>query len=268
MKDRNLFGGILATIASLMGIIGHIFLFLRWYRIGEDPAKPWTKTAIGPPIHAGAAAGDVDRDGDIDVVRGGVWFESRDRGASWTEHRFVGIPWSDVSGAFRDSTKSWVADMNRDGRPDIVLTEAEIQGARAAWFEGPADPREASWKPHILAQSDSERRGPYHSLAVADFDLDGDPDIFAGEMEHLAVPPHRWYLWENAAGDGSAFIERAILDAGLGTHEAVAGDVEGDGDIDILGKLWRPDPKNANGGRNHVDFLENLLRSPKAGPER
>ena len=34
MKKENLFGGILAIIAALMGIIGHIVLFLNWYRIG------------------------------------------------------------------------------------------------------------------------------------------------------------------------------------------------------------------------------------------
>jgi hypothetical protein len=34
MKKENLFGGILAIIAALMGIIGHFVLFLKWYQIG------------------------------------------------------------------------------------------------------------------------------------------------------------------------------------------------------------------------------------------
>ncbi len=34
MKNRKLLGGILACIAALMGIIGHIVLFLNWYQIG------------------------------------------------------------------------------------------------------------------------------------------------------------------------------------------------------------------------------------------
>jgi hypothetical protein len=34
MKNKNILGGILAVIASLMGIIGHIILFLNWYLIG------------------------------------------------------------------------------------------------------------------------------------------------------------------------------------------------------------------------------------------
>ncbi len=42
MKDKNLLGGILASIASLMGIIGHIVLFLNWYQIGmhAESAEP------------------------------------------------------------------------------------------------------------------------------------------------------------------------------------------------------------------------------------
>ncbi len=34
MKNKNLFGGILASVSALMGIIGHMVLFLKWYQIG------------------------------------------------------------------------------------------------------------------------------------------------------------------------------------------------------------------------------------------
>ena len=36
--------------------------------------------------------------------------------------------------------------------------------------------------------------------------------------------------------------------------------VDGDGDLDVCSKLWRPRSDNANEGRNHADFLENQLR--------
>jgi hypothetical protein len=41
MKN-NIRGGILATIAALMGVIGHIVLFMKWYRIGmgAESAEP------------------------------------------------------------------------------------------------------------------------------------------------------------------------------------------------------------------------------------
>lgn len=42
MKNKNLLGGILATIGALMGIIGNIILFMQWYRIGmgAESAEP------------------------------------------------------------------------------------------------------------------------------------------------------------------------------------------------------------------------------------
>ncbi|OGO25890.1 MAG: hypothetical protein A2136_09780 [Chloroflexi bacterium RBG_16_54_11] len=42
MKKENLYGGLLAIVAALMGIIGHIVLFMNWYRIGmgAESAEP------------------------------------------------------------------------------------------------------------------------------------------------------------------------------------------------------------------------------------
>ena len=36
-------------------------------------------------------------------------------------------------------------------------------------------------------------------------------------------------------------------------------DVDGDGDLDICSKLWRARKDNTNEGRDHDDFMENLL---------
>ncbi|NLE75672.1 MAG: hypothetical protein GX605_02820 [Chloroflexi bacterium] len=42
MKNRHQLGGILALIGALMGIIGHMVLFLQWYRLGmaAESAEP------------------------------------------------------------------------------------------------------------------------------------------------------------------------------------------------------------------------------------
>jgi hypothetical protein len=235
---------------------------LRWYRIPADPKSAWERHSIGPAVHAGVAAGDLDGDGDLDVVRSDRWFENLDRkGREWREH--ANIPFGRGDGPFPLATRCVVADIDRDGDQDLVMTENEIRGGRIAWLEN-LDGKGGSWRLHELPAGDDAIRGAYHSLAVADFDGDGDLDIFTCEMEHIAGDRQpRWFIWENLDGKGASFAERVILDAGLGGHEAVAGDADGDGDIDLCGKLWRPRRDNRNGGRNHADFLENLLREPK-----
>ena len=104
-------------------------------------------------------------------------------------------------------------------------------------------------------------RGALHSLKLADFDDDGDDDILTVEMERFpGARSPRWFIWENVDGRGQ-FVERVILDANLGGHDTVVGDVDGDGDIDICSKPWAARPENAVGGKYHFDFLENLLHS-------
>jgi hypothetical protein len=169
-------------------------------------------------------------------------------------------PWGRDTPPFAvNATRTRPVDLNRDGRLDVVITDNENADPRIGWLEAPVDPKDGMWTLHELKKEGQSVRGAFHSLHVGDFDGDGDADIFSVEMEHIAgdAPP-RWFIWENADGRGGDFRERVILDANLGGHEAVAGDVDGDGDLDISSKLWQPKRTNANGGRNHVDFLENL----------
>lgn len=234
---------------------------LRWYEIPKDPRQPWLRHDIGPSVHAGIAVGDLDGDGDADVVRSNLWFENADgRGTHWTLHE--NIPFGNPKQPFPLATRAAVVDLDRDGDADLVMTENEIRAGRIGWLEN-LDGRGGRWKLHLFRPPDSAPRGAYHSLVVADFDQDGDADVFSCEMEGIpGDKPPRWFLWENADGKGRTFVEHTILDARLGGHEVVAADFDGDGDLDLVGKLWRPRKDNANGGRNHVDFLENLLKSP------
>jgi len=68
----------------------------------------------------------------------------------------------------------------------------------------------------------------------------------------------RGFIWENLDGKGGEFAERVVFDNRLGGHDALIGDVDGDGDIDICFKIWKRWVDNANDGKVHADFLENL----------
>jgi hypothetical protein len=236
---------------------------LRWYRIPDDPREPWEMISIGPPVHAGLAVGDLNGDDAPDVVRTNVWFENQERGRKWVEHPIGPStpPPADFRPKFAfDATKAWVVDMNRDGRNDVVFTDAEIPGGKVWWMEN-KDGLGKVWERHdvFVPQPNQPRRGAFHSLVVADFTGDGGLDIFSAEMEWVrgAVPP-RWYIWENVDGRGRQWQEHVILDVNLGGHECVVGDVTGDGKLDIVGKPWIPHKENALGGKSFVVFLENV----------
>jgi hypothetical protein len=240
-----------------------------WYEIPGDPIRQllWEKHLITlevlndrADIHGGffpGGVGDVDMDGDADVVLVGRWYRNDGAGMTWSRQP---LPYGSA-GYWGLSGRSWIIDMDGDGDHDIVMVGCDQVDSRGAWLEsdGGTGP---SFKVHLLPMSAPGRRGSFHSLWVDDFDLDGDPDIFTMEQEDATILPQgatmKAFVWENLDGKGAAFAERVVLDMNIGGHDVQFGDADGDGDQDAYFKVWSPLPGNAYGGKPHVDFLENL----------
>jgi len=75
-----------------------------------------------------------------------------------------------------------------------------------------------------------------HSLVVADFDGDGSPDLFVGELGDPAGQdehPPAQRIWYNRQGR----LQEEIIDSGLGTHESKA--IQLDGVTGIVCKPFR-----------------------------
>jgi hypothetical protein len=245
---------------------------LFWYTIPAKPAagQDWPRTVITiavldefDDVHGSfhpAGIADLDGDGDADIVLPDGWLENRHQGREWVKRRFH----FGKRGPWGISSRSWITDLNGDGRPDIVMVDCDGQNSGLAWLEnlGGAPPR---FQTHYLANRAPGTRGSYHSLQLADFDGDGDLDILTAEQEAPDILPQgatpRWFIWENlTAGGVVRFEERLILDARLGGHDLMVGDIDGDGDPDIASKIWRAWKDNGNAGRVHVDWLENLRK--------
>jgi hypothetical protein len=243
-----------------------------WYSIPEKPARDteWVKVTVTADvlddrvdIHSGfnpAGAGDLDGDGDVDVFLADRWMENGSRGKQWTPHRvFFGRrgPWG-------FSSRSAILDLDGDGDNDIITADSDGQNCGLAWLENNGK-TPVRFTTRYLANKAPGTRGSFHSLRLADFDGDGDQDILVVEQEDPSILPlgagPRWYVWENTSqGRAVRFEELVIFESRLGGHDAWTGDVDGDGDIDIVSKIWRVWSGNGNEGRVHVDWLENLSR--------
>jgi hypothetical protein len=227
---------------------------LFWYEIPADPRQTWTSHTIAGAdeheIHGGVsprAVGDIDGDGDNDVVTGQAWYENVDgTGRAWRAHRNIDLGERHQYGV---AVRTWVGDLDGDKDLDVVQSEADNPDGRVAWFEN--DGR-GNWTRHLI--KDRGGRQDFHALAVADFDLDGDLDVFAGGGPLSAPGTQTSFIWENTAGAGSrpsagTWIEHVI--ARKPVHEVEAADVDGDGDIDLVAKPWTE-------GNEHF-YLRNLL---------
>lgn len=213
---------------------------LNWYESPEDPTKPWIRHEIGGPdykVHAGSfpeATGDIDGDGDTDVVCARAWFENRDgKGIDWKQHAHKLI--GDMQ-RFGIAVRTVVRDMDFDGDLDIVQAEADHPDGELAWLEN-TDGKgtlEVRWVKRAGEKQD------FHSLQVFDYDGDGDSDVFTCGGPLTENPVKKVYMFENLAGKRKPTEwKEHILQSGPDIcHEALSGDVDADGDVDLVIKGW------------------------------
>ena len=215
-----------------------------WYKAPADPTQPWTEHYIGKApegyskFHASThseAAADLDGDGDIDVAVALGWFENVDgKGLVWKPHwnKLVG-----VEGTYNVGVKTVCRDMDGDGDIDVVQSECDTKGVvKIAWLENDGH---GNFTRHIIKEGFTE---DYHTLKVFDYDNDGYLDVLTA-VGPLADPSlsKNVLLFENTAGPGKkpVFTEHVLLTfPGDFPHDLCAGDVDRDGDPDIIVKGW------------------------------
>lgn len=181
--------------------------------------------------------GDLDGDGwgEITVGAKGKPFENGNWFAYWKNPGAEKLrqPWKRVSVAVKEigATNILPGDLNGDGRPDLLASNGH--GVGVFWFEAPA------WKRHLI---DGDMRCP-HSLALADFDGDGDLDAASCGFES-----ERLTLYFN---DGRGKFQRQDLDNAQQSYDLRSVDMDGDGDLDLL---------NAGRATRNVTWYENPQR--------
>ena len=194
---------------------------VAWWAQEDDGS--WTETSIAASFTGAAAVAvaDVDADGDLDVLGaaetdGVAWFDSTaGDGSAWTERTIDAT----FSGARAVST----GDIDQDGTLDVAA--AGFDAEEIAWWSNDSGDG-LTWTKTSISTS---RNGAI-SVQVVDLDGDGDLDVIAGiETDDDAV------FFRNTAGDGSAWSAVTIDASTDGINTVRAGDIDGDGDLDVAG---------------------------------
>ncbi len=180
------------------------------------------RTAMGHPLQfpvtSGIAAADLDGDGHVDLTSGSTFT----RKVHFGDGAF-GFATSDLP-IRRQSEAVAAADLDGDGDLDLVFATftygADRPRHELLWNDGNRTFREDTGLPPAIPM--------VWSMAVADFDGDGDPDLaFGGRYEALQL----------LRNDGGRFTELAPDQAPSfrgGIQVLAPFDLDGDGDTDLF----------------------------------
>ncbi|RKX32780.1 MAG: hypothetical protein DRP71_11545, partial [Verrucomicrobia bacterium] len=195
---------------------------IQMLTVPDDPVnETWSWRNLTPMTQfEGIAKGDIDRDGDLDIIIGNIWLRNDE--PNWTT--FV------IDDTTEEPDRVVVADLNRDGRLDVLVGYEEWPD-ELVWYEQPTDPT-TTWPRHDIATL----FGPM-SLDVADMDLDGDLDIVVGEHNRDFPASSSVIVYQNL-DDGASWFPYTVY---LGDEQHMGTqllDADNDGDLDIISHGW------------------------------
>ena len=203
--------------------------------LGSEPVKHLINGDISGAWSVYSA--DIDGDGDTDVVSAVrfddkvSWWENDDGSAtSWIEHV--------IDDYYDDAHSVYTIDL--DGDDDIDVLGAAANGDEITWWEN-CDGSGITWTKYSIG-TDFDAR----SVHASDLDGDGDIDALGASYWENEIT---W--WENVDGSGESWIEHPIETDFTGARCVFSKDIDGDGDIDVLGAAWHDDDitwwENLNG---------------------
>ncbi len=178
-------------IGLVCGYHEHLHNPPQIFEVPNDPKEhPWPKRVIADiPYGEEMKVCDLDGDGKLDIVAGPYWLQNK--GDGHFEAHLLIDPEYLKSMNLEMISRMAIADVNSDGRPDILFTVEDVDWrvhkaffAPVGWLENTGDPLNRKFEVHIIDRV----RSP-HSLSAADLDGDGELEVIVGE--HDPFKPYR-----------------------------------------------------------------------------
>lgn len=162
----------------------------------------------------GLAKADIDGDGREELIAGGRWSDY-ERG-KWT---MVLID------PAQSHSRIVAVDFDGDGRVEVAMVPGDSNG-RLKLYRFTDNPyRAENWQWHDLLNREVVHG---HTLAIADFNCDGKPDLFCAEMRRWTTgddnpQAHAWIL----LNDGKGWFTPMEVMRGQDWHEGRVDDIDG-----------------------------------------
>ena len=201
----------------------------------------------------GAAVGDINRDGHLDIIYGPYWYE----GPTFEKKHEIYEPKPQPTNFYADNFFTWVYDFNGDGWPDLLVVG--LPGTPAFVFENPAGKSDGHWEKHQVFDSVGNESPQFVDLLGSKRPVlvcthKGEFGFVVPNWEH---PFKAWTF--HAISEKS---NREKYPHGLGV-----GDLNGDGRADVLiATGWFEQPE-ANADSTTWVFHPALFTSAYGGAE-